>query len=105
MTAPAAPGAAAHAGAAPGEVGVTEGEDCHHEIAPLVAAFWHACAGGQRRAAEYLLSQGADLDWEPNYARGRALDAAGGESTRQQNVITWLQDLGARPAPPESSEG
>src|SRR2546423_237369 len=25
-------------------------------------AFWHACTGGQRRAAEYLLSRGADLN-------------------------------------------
>lgn len=28
-------------------------------------AFWHACAGGQRRAAEYLLARGADLSWVP----------------------------------------
>jgi hypothetical protein len=28
--------------------------------------------GGQRRAAEYLLSRGADLNWEPDYARGKA---------------------------------
>jgi hypothetical protein len=28
-------------------------------------AFWHACTGGQRRAAEYLLSRGADLGWTP----------------------------------------
>src|SRR5438270_7045237 len=33
-------------------------------------AFWHACAGGQRRAAEYLLSRGGDLNWTPDYARG-----------------------------------
>jgi len=33
-------------------------------------AFWHACTAGQRRAAEYLLSRGADLDWEPDYAHG-----------------------------------
>src|SRR5262249_27835660 len=40
-------------------------------------AFWHASAGGQRRAAEYLLSRGADLNWEPDYAHGTPLDAAG----------------------------
>src|SRR6516165_4455711 len=40
-------------------------------------AFWHACAGGQRRAAEYLLSRGADLGWEPDYAHGTPLDAPG----------------------------
>jgi uncharacterized protein len=59
-------------------------------------AFWHACAGGQRRAAEYLLARGADLNWEPDYANGTPLDAANGQSTRQENVISWLRELGAR---------
>jgi ankyrin repeat protein len=59
-------------------------------------AFWHACAGGQRRAAEYLLSRGADLNWEPDYAHGTPLDTAGGMGTRQENVISWLHELGAR---------
>lgn len=58
-------------------------------------AFWHACGGGQRRAAEYLLSRGADLGWEPDYADGTPLDAASGLSTRQENVLTWLRELGA----------
>jgi ankyrin repeat protein len=61
-------------------------------------AFWHACTGGQRRAAEYLLSRGADLNWEPDYAHGTPLDAASGHSTQQENVITWLHGLGARSA-------
>jgi uncharacterized protein len=59
-------------------------------------AFWHACAAGQRRAAEYLLSRGADLNWEPDYADGTPLDAANGLGTRQENVISWLRELGAR---------
>lgn len=58
-------------------------------------AFWHACSGGQRRAAQYLLGRGADLNWEPEYAHGTPLDAAGGRGTRQENVITWLRELGA----------
>jgi hypothetical protein len=61
-------------------------------------AFWHACTGGQRRAAEYLLSRGADLNWEPDYAHGTPLDAATGLSTQQENVISWLRELGARSA-------
>jgi hypothetical protein len=61
-------------------------------------AFWHACAGGQRRAAEYLLSRGADLNWEPDYAQGTPLDAASGLGTRQENVISWLREVGARSA-------
>src|SRR2546430_2040108 len=29
-------------------------------------AFWQACHGGQREAAEYLLARGADLNWIPS---------------------------------------
>jgi hypothetical protein len=65
-------------------------------------AFWHACAGGQRRAAEYLLSVGADLNWEPEYASGTPLEAARGPSTREENVITWLEELGARSTDPDA---
>jgi hypothetical protein len=61
-------------------------------------AFWHACAGGQRRAAEYLLAQGADLNWVPEYAEGTALDAASSLGTRQENVLRWLREQGATPA-------
>lgn len=66
-------------------------------------AFWHACAAGQRRAAQYLLTRGADLNWEPDYAHGTPLDAAGGLGTRQENVLTWLRELGARSADPSDS--
>ena len=61
-------------------------------------AFWHACAGGQRRAAERLLRAGADLNWEPDYAHGTPLDAASGRGTRRENVIGWLQEHGANSA-------
>jgi hypothetical protein len=59
-------------------------------------AFWHACGAGQRRAAEYLLTRGADLNWEPDYASGTPLDAAVGGGTQQENVRTWLRGLGAQ---------
>lgn len=58
--------------------------------------FWHACAAGQRRAAERLLEAGADLNWEPDYAKGTALDTARGRGTQRSNVIEWLEKLGAR---------
>jgi uncharacterized protein len=63
-------------------------------------AFWHACAAGQRRAGELLLAEGADLDWIPEYAQGTPLDAASSLGTRQENVITWLREMGA----PDSTE-
>src|SRR5215470_16574322 len=66
--------------------------------ADVSQAFWHACAGGQRRAAEYLLARGADLNWEPDYAHGTPLDTSTGLGTRQENVLTWLRELGARSA-------
>jgi hypothetical protein len=59
-------------------------------------AFWHACAGGQRRAAEFLLGEGANLNWTPDYAHGTPLDVAQGLGTQQQNVIGWLRERGAR---------
>ena len=64
----------------------------------LSQAFWHACAAGQRRAAELLLNRGADLNWVPDYAKGTPLDAAGSLGTRRQNIITWLRDHGAQSA-------
>jgi ankyrin repeat protein len=70
----------------------------------LSQAFWHACAGGQRRAAELLLGRGVDLNWVPDYAEGTALDAASGLGTRQENVIMWLREQGARSARPSDSE-
>jgi len=68
------------------------------EIDELSQAFWHACSAGQRRAAEFLLGQGADLNWIPDYGRGTPLDAAQQLGTQQQNVITWLRDQRARTA-------
>jgi uncharacterized protein len=66
--------------------------------------FWHACGAGQRRAAERLLTAGADLDWVPDYAEGTALDAADGLATRQENVIEWLRSIGARSSKAEKEQ-
>ena len=42
-------------------------EICQDQPAPaideLTRCFWHACRGGQRGTAEYLLGLGADPDW------------------------------------------
>jgi ankyrin repeat protein len=79
-----------------GRLEVILGSDPPPEV--VSQAFWHACAAGQRRAAEYLRSHGADLNWEPDYAHGTPLDAASGLGTRQENVVAWLRELGARSA-------
>jgi hypothetical protein len=68
------------------------------EIDPehVCQGFRPACAAGQRRAAGRLLQAGADFNWESDYARNTALDAANGLGTRQNSVIAWLQSSGAR---------
>jgi ankyrin repeat protein len=63
------------------------------------AAFWQACHGGQRRMAEYLLAQGADISASPGYARQQtALDVAGSADTRRQNLVDCLKERGAAQA-------
>jgi hypothetical protein len=64
-------------------------------------AFWHACSGGQRRAAEYLVGRGADLGWVPDYAKGTPLDAAIGGGTQRENLIGWLREHHAQRAEPD----
>lgn len=61
----------------------------------LSNAFWHACSGGQRRAAEYLLARGADLHWIPEYAQRPPLDAAGSLGTQRNNLVGWLREQSA----------
>jgi ankyrin repeat protein len=62
--------------------------------ADIDQAMWHACAGSQRRSAELLLAQGANLDYTPEYGHGNLRDVAAGHSTQQTNLIEWLEQLG-----------
>lgn len=59
-------------------------------------AFWHACSGGKRRAAEYLLARGADVNWIPDYAKQSPLDIACSLDTGRQALVTWLRSRGVR---------
>ncbi len=58
-------------------------------------AFWQACHGGQRRAAELLLARGADVNWVPDYAESTGLDVAAGPDTRRDLLVAWLREHGA----------
>jgi ankyrin repeat protein len=59
-------------------------------------AFYQACHGGQRRMAEYLLAQGADINASPGYAHHQtALQVAGAADTRRQILVDWLKECGA----------
>jgi ankyrin repeat protein len=78
-------------------------------LAELVAAgtdpaqisepLWQACHGGQRRAAEYLLRHGADINTVVPYAHGTALDVAAGADTRHNVLVTWLREQAQRSGP------
>ena len=59
-------------------------------------AFWQACHGGQRPAAEYLLARGANLNWVPEWAKETPLDMA--ESSGDNDLVQWLRAQGARSA-------
>lgn len=58
-------------------------------------AFWSACHGGQRQAAEYLLRRGADLNWV-GWDDLTPLDAA--LHGHFEEVVAWLRLSGAQPA-------
>jgi uncharacterized protein len=63
----------------------------------LTDAFYQACAGGHRRAAQLLLARGAELNGTVSWGRGTPLDAATGVPTRRDLLVKWLRELGARP--------
>jgi ankyrin repeat protein len=58
----------------------------------VTEAFWQACHGGQRRAAERLLASGADLDGTPGYSDQTAAEAAADLGTQRENLVTWLNE-------------
>jgi ankyrin repeat protein len=68
----------------------------------LNEAFWQACHGGQRRAAEYLLARGAEINATPGYSDQTPADVAAAPDTRRENLVGWLQDRGAAATEPES---
>ena len=66
----------------------------------ITNAFWVACHGGQREAAEYLLSRGADLNWV-GYDGLTPVDAAnrsGAILKRAAELVEWLRGRGAKSA-------
>jgi uncharacterized protein len=62
--------------------------------AQINQAFWHACAGGQRRAAELLLAYGADPRWVPEYSKWGAVEVAAQPDTARAALIDWLHSQG-----------
>lgn len=63
--------------------------------AEITAALWHACRGGQQSTAEYLLGQGADLNWV-GFMDWTPFQAA--EDSGNQVLVDALRARGARRA-------
>jgi ankyrin repeat protein len=59
-------------------------------------AFWGACHGGQREAAELLLDRGAELNWLPPWEQLTPLDAA--RRSEATELAAWLESRGAMSA-------
>lgn len=59
-------------------------------------AFWCACHGGRRDAAEYLLDRGADVNWLAPWEPMTPLDAA--ERGEYDELAAWLKARGAKSA-------
>ncbi|MEC0124437.1 ankyrin repeat domain-containing protein [Paenibacillus pabuli] len=62
----------------------------------VTVAFWCACHGGQLQSAEYLLEQGAELNWISVWDGLTPLDAAKRSSAAE--LIQWLASQGAKSA-------
>lgn len=65
------------------------------DASDITNAFWCACHGGQRETAEFLLQEGADLNWK-GYDNLSPLDAA-----RRADAVelgAWLSERGAASA-------
>jgi uncharacterized protein len=62
----------------------------------ITQALWYACHGGQRRAAEYLLDRGGDLNWVSTWDDHPPLDVA--RRSCADDLVEWLVSRGAKPA-------
>lgn len=59
-------------------------------------AFWGACHGDRQRCAQYLLEQGADLNWIASWEPLTPLDAA--QRSDAEELLAWLRGQGAKSA-------
>jgi ankyrin repeat protein len=59
-------------------------------------AFWSACHGGQRPAAEFLLGRGADMNWISTWDELTPLDAAA--RSEATDLVEWLRARGGKSA-------
>jgi ankyrin repeat protein len=58
--------------------------------------FWNACHGGQLEIAQYLFSQGCDVNVIPPWQPQTPLDAA--NVVKAEDLVKWLESVGGRSA-------
>jgi hypothetical protein len=68
-------------------------EEPNPSAGEITGVFWGACHGGQRDTAEYLLAQGADLNWV-GWDDLTPLGAA--RRSNANALVAWLHHQGAR---------
>jgi ankyrin repeat protein len=61
----------------------------------ITGALWHACRGGQRQTAEYLLGRGANLNW---IGWGQCTPLQAAQESGVSDLIEWLRSQGAKSA-------
>jgi ankyrin repeat protein len=70
-------------------------DGAHPNADEITSAFWCACHGDRRDAADYLLARGAELNWV-GYDHLTPLDAA--RRVRAHELAEWLRERGAKSA-------
>jgi len=58
----------------------------------ITGAFWHACRGGQRQTAEYLLGRGANINW---IGWGQCTPLQAAQESGVNDLVEWLRSQGA----------
>jgi ankyrin repeat protein len=71
-------------------------ENSRPEKREIDRAFWGCCHGGQKVAAAFLLEQGANINWIPDWENLSPLDAAHREGA--DDLVEWLHRQGAKSA-------
>lgn len=61
----------------------------------ITGSFWHACRGGRRETAEFLLNRGGELNWI-GWDNLTPLQAA--YKSGNAELIAWLHNKGANPS-------